>query len=148
MDQVSTFGQGELKKGNGDSRRALKVSAGRVKICYEAPPSLSSTRSRQASTSNHRKVCVVDWDSLILPSDPNSPLAHGRPTNGGCTPDRVACLVPSQLVYPSASCALLGDLRSMSVLIELGIGWVWLRGNSSHAQRLLVALSKSRPGLP
>ena len=102
MDQVSTFGQGELKKGNGDSRRALKVTAGRVKICYEASPSLSSTRSRQASTSNHRKVCVVDWDSLILRSDPNSPLAHGRPTNRGCTPDRVACLVPSQLVYPSA----------------------------------------------
>ena len=44
---------------------------------------------------------VVEWDSFILRSDPNSPLAPGRPINGGGTPDRLSCLVPSHLVYPS-----------------------------------------------
>ena len=45
---------------------------------------------------------MVDWNSLILWSDPNSPLTPGRPINGRGTPNRVSCLVPSQLVYPSA----------------------------------------------
>ena len=45
---------------------------------------------------------MLEWESLILRSDPNSSLALGRPTSGGGTPDRLSCLVPSHLVYPSA----------------------------------------------
>ena len=44
---------------------------------------------------------VVEWDSLMLRSDPNSPLTPGQTTDGQGTPDRVPCLVPSHLVYPS-----------------------------------------------
>ena len=47
-----------------------------------------------------------------------------------------------------AGCTLLCNLRSMSVLTEVGISWVWSRGSSSHDQRFLVALSHSRPDLP
>ena len=63
---------------------------------------------------------------------------------------RTVCLVLFLLTLCNrrrAGCTLLGDLRSMSVLTELGIGWVWLRGNSSHDQRLFMALSQSRPDL-
>ena len=35
---------------------------------------------------------VVELESLILRSDPDSPLAPGRPTNGGGTTDRVSYL--------------------------------------------------------
>ena len=86
---------------------------------------------------------VMEWNSLILRSDLNSLLAPGRPNNGGGTPDRVSCLVPSH----RAGCTLLGGLRSMSVVTKLGIGGVWSRGNCSHDQQLLVALSQSRPDL-
>ena len=54
-DQVSTFGQVDLKEGQGDSGRAPQVTVGRVKNSHATP--LSPTRSGQTSTASHLEEC-------------------------------------------------------------------------------------------
>ena len=67
---------------------------------------------------------MVEWGSLILLGDPNSPLAPRRPTNGGGTPIPLA-LVPSSPCVPvgRSGCTLLGglDLMLNLTVVEIGV---------------------------
>ena len=94
-------------------------------------------------------VTVVGWLSQSYQCVTKPPLVPGIPAEGESKPDCVSCLVPYHLEHRrQAVPTLLSDIRSTSVLIYLGTGWVWPRENSLHEKRLLKALYQSRPEFP
>ena len=98
---------------------------------------------------------VVDWWSLFWGFDPNSPLAPGRPTNGGCTPITWCKLCSPYITVGGEGFILPGGLESMPNLTVVGIGAVaWKPSHDSgytcnvlgmsHLNRYEIALSKKR----
>ena len=77
-------------------------------------------------------TAVVEWESQFGGCVSNSPLAPGRPTNGGGTPISCAKLSSPCVPVGWAGCTLLGGLESMLIRIVFGSDGVAVVWKSSH----------------
>ena len=93
-------------------------------------------------------INVVEWRSLILWGDPNSPLVPRRPTIGGGPPFSCFAFLSSLCVpVGKAGCTLLGGLVSRENLTVLGMEFVIVRKSSQDHGYTGTLLDVSHPDL-